>query len=349
MELIDYKKTKIVAIWLYICCFTVFCMAIIGAITRLTDSGLSMVEWRPLMGALPPMHEDEWNRVFNIYKETPQFQEINSDMLLPEFKKIFFWEWIHRLWGRMIGVIYVVPFLLFLSIKRIPSVYLPSFFGFLIIGCGQGLMGWYMVKSGLVDMPEVSHYRLAAHLGLALLLQALLFNMALKLSVQPSREYALLSPLYKPIRRSMFLVSLTLFWGVMVAGLDAGMIYNSFPMMGKYPWPEEALDMMPLWSNFFENHATVQFCHRVLAILTAISVLSLVIQSFNFQKNSRLSKLFKALAIVVILQVGLGVMTLLTKIDIYLAVMHQGGAMVLLALLIWAWHEVPHTNYSLDK
>lgn len=348
MDIIDYKRVKPVAIWLYFCAFSVFCMAIIGAITRLTDSGLSMVEWRPLMGALPPMDTAEWERVFNLYKETPQYKHLNEGMSLPEFKNIFVWEWVHRLLGRAIGIVYTVPFVLFVVLKRIPRVYLPSFIGFLLLGAGQGLMGWYMVKSGLVDVPSVSHYRLAAHLGLAFLLFGLLLNMALKFSVPPVPEKALMAPLHRPVRRSLILLGITIFYGVLVAGLDAGLIYNSFPMMGQYPWPGEGLDMQPLWKNFVENHAMVQFIHRLLALLTFVSIMLNISKSLNFQKSARLSRLFGIMGFVVILQVTLGILTLLTQVSLPLAVMHQGGALLLLGTLIWAMHELPPADYSFD-
>ncbi len=348
-DILDYKRVKPVAVWLYFCAFSIFAMAIIGAITRLTESGLSMVEWRPLMGALPPMDAAEWDRVFELYKTSPEYQKVNKGMSLPEFQKIFFWEWFHRFWGRAIGVIYFVPFLIFLSIKRIPRIYMPSFWGFLVLGAAQGLMGWYMVKSGLVDQPDVSHYRLAAHLGLAFLLFALLLHMAIKFSVPPSPEKAMLAPLHKPVKRALFLLIITVFYGVLVAGLKAGLIYNTFPMMGETIWPSEGLDMTPLWKNFVENHATVQFIHRLLATLTFFSILSVIVKSMNFRKSIRVSRAFGFMGFVLVIQVTLGILTLLTQVAIPLAVLHQGGAMLLLATMIWTMHELPPTDYSFDK
>ncbi len=156
-------------------------MIVIGGITRLTESGLSMVEWRPLMGALPPMTPEEWDHVFNLYKQTPEYIKVNSGMSLDEFKNIFFWEWLHRLWGRAIGAIYAIPFFFFLILKRLPRPYISSFFGYLLLGGAQGLLGWYMVQSGLINEPAVSHYRLTAHFSLAVPHFALLYRMALRL------------------------------------------------------------------------------------------------------------------------------------------------------------------------
>ncbi|TNE27973.1 MAG: heme A synthase [Alphaproteobacteria bacterium] len=349
MDVIDYQKTKPVALWLYSCAFLVFCIAVVGAITRLTGSGLSIVEWQPVTGVLPPHDAESWNKVFDLYKETPQYQKINEGMSLEDFKSIFFWEWFHRLLGRAVGAVYLLPLLIFLAMKRIPRIYLPSFAGFFLLGGAQGVLGWYMVKSGLIDMPAVSHYRLAAHLSLALILFSLLLNMALKLSVPPSKDRALLFPLYKIARRVIMLLAVTIVWGALVAGSKAGLIYNTFPLMGKYPWPTEGLDMAPLWINLFENHATVQFIHRVLATLTALSVLFLVGRSMNFQKSRRVSYAFGLAGALVIVQFTLGVITLLTQLLLPAAVLHQAVAVLLLGSLIWVLHELPPEDYSLDK
>lgn len=342
-----YKAPRTVIAWLFVCAAAVFAMALIGAITRLTESGLSMVEWRPLMGALPPLNEAEWERVFGLYKETPQYRDTFPDMTIGEFKNIFFWEWFHRFWGRMIGVLYAVPFFWFLIRGKLPKDYLPSFFAYLLLGAAQGGMGWYMVKSGLVDMPAVSHYRLAAHLGLAFLIFGLLFHTALRLCwTQRAPGAERLSPLETHVRICLFLTAVTMVWGAFVAGLDAGLLYNSFPMMGDYPWPPEMFDESPFWVNFVENPAAVQFTHRCLAILTGLAVLSFALRSRYFNPPPRARRIFAALAIVVLAQIGLGIATLLTGVDIVYAVAHQGGAMVLLALLIAARHEVPDKKFS---
>lgn len=341
-------NNRAIGLWLYICATGVFLMAMIGAITRLTESGLSIAEWNPLMGALPPLDAGEWNRVFNLYKETPQYQDINNGMSLDEFKNIFFWEWFHRLWGRMIGLIYAVPFFYFLLRKRLPKIYTPSFWGFLALGAAQGAMGWYMVKSGLIDNPAVSHYRLAAHLLLAAALFGLMLQLAFKLRVPTAHEITSLAPLKKTARACLILAVLTMTWGAFVAGLDAGLIYNTFPMMGDYPWPSEFFDIEPLWRNAVENHAAVQFIHRVLALTTAGFIIALIVKSARFHMRPPIRRLFFLLGGVVFLQVILGICTLLSSVNIHLAIAHQAGAFILLAFLIRTNHEIPNKNYFLE-
>ena len=346
---IDYKRTKVVAVWLYLCAGFVFVMAVIGAITRLTESGLSMVEWRPLIGALPPLNEAEWHRVFDLYKQTSEYQKVHSWMTLADFKEIFFWEWFHRLWGRLIGLVYAVPFIFFIFTGRIPRQYRPSFWMFLFLGGLQGVIGWYMVQSGFVDRVDVSHYRLALHLGLAFIIFCLLLDMALKLSVPKSEAAITLAPLRRLLQYAFICVFLTMIWGGFVAGMNAGLIYNEFPMMGKYPWPSEGLDLTPLWINAVENHATVQFIHRVLALVSLGFVLHVSLRARFIPLEARPRKIFYMLGIMVVLQVALGITTLITQVHIVPAVLHQAGALTLLALLIAAYHETLPMSYSYQK
>ena len=326
---------KAIAYWLLACCAAVFCMIIVGAITRLTDSGLSIAEWKPLIGALPPMSEHEWQRLFDIYKATPQFQKQNFWMELPDFKTIFFWEWFHRLLGRMIGMIYALPFLFFLVRGWIPQSHKLKLFGIFLLGGLQGFMGWYMVKSGLIDRPDVSHYRLAAHLSLALLIYALMFWQALTF-LQPKGKPDL--PLYKHGWITLGFLMTTIFWGAYTAGLDAGLIYNdSFPMMGKTWIPTEVWYTKPYWVNLFENRAGVQFTHRWLAMTTAIVILSFAIRAI---KRGHQDKRFAALGFFVFVQITLGLSTLFSGVALPLAVMHQAGAVILLTLLLSCLHKI---------
>lgn len=338
--------TRNAGLWLYLCAASVFVMALIGAITRLTESGLSIAEWNPLMGALPPLNEAEWERVFTLYRDTPQYKDVNNGMGLAAFKNIFFWEWFHRLWGRAIGILYAVPFLCFLLRGRLPRPYLPSFLGILALGGFQGFLGWYMVKSGLIDDPAVSHYRLAAHLMTALALYAAMLDLGLRLRVQPAPETVALAPLKKHLHICLLLTLVTMVWGAFVAGLDAGLIYNSFPLMGERPWPGEIFDMMPLWKNFIENHATVQFTHRLLALTTAVVTLSFVCKSRRFHVPIRIRRWFVCLGITVIAQVILGIATLMSSVALPLAVAHQGMAFLLLGIFIRINHELPKNNYK---
>jgi len=325
--------------WLFACCGAVFLMIIIGAITRLTESGLSMVEWRPLIGALPPMNEIEWLRVFDLYKDSPEFQKKNFTMELAEFKNIFFWEWFHRLWGRMIGVIYALPFFFFLLRGWVPAGYKLKLFGLLILGGAQGFMGWYMVKSGLVDMPAVSHYRLAAHLSLAFLIYALMFWLALTL--RKSAKDIVTKPnaaLFKHGIGALCVLVITILWGAFTAGLDAGLVYNdSFPLMGGKVVPEEVWFYKPIWLNFFENHAGVQFVHRWLAIATVLAGLSITIHALI---KKRREICFPLIGAMVLFQMGLGIATLMTNVNLHLATTHQAGAVLLLSFIIMGLHAV---------
>jgi len=310
-------------LWLSVTAFMVFTMAIIGAITRLTESGLSMVEWKPLIGAIPPLNEAEWNRVFDLYKQTPEYRHINQGMTMTEFQYIFFWEWFHRLWGRLIGLVYAVPLIIFWIKDRIPQGYKPRLVILLILGGLQGVIGWFMVMSGLVDQPSVSHYRLAAHLGLAFIIFGYLLWLFYGLLPHTSPQNPLFYLRWHG-RAALFLTACTIVWGAFVAGLDAGLIYNTFPHMGGGRLvPEDMWFLSPAWINIFENAAAVQFTHRLLAMITLITVGSFAWRIRSF-----------ALGGMIILQVGLGIATLLTQVNLPLATMHQAGALLLLMLLL---------------
>lgn len=322
---------KPVAYWLFITAFFVFAMAVIGAITRLTESGLSMVEWRPLIGALPPMSETEWNRVFELYQQTPEFRNKNYMMDLAAFKEIFFWEWFHRLWGRLIGLVFFVPMVWFwvrgyfdrgLKIK---SVLL------LILGAGQGVMGWYMVKSGLVDMPSVSHYRLAAHLSLAFIIFGALIWVGLDV-LKPANNVAKKGLI--PALISLALITITIIWGAFVAGKDAGLIYNTFPKMGDGLIPDDLLFLTPSWINFIDNHAAIQFTHRYLALGGVAFIVAWVFHRYQE------SRLFTALGVMIVVQMSLGIATLISGVMIPLAAIHQAGAFICVGLMVCIIHAI---------
>lgn len=331
---------KPVAAWLFFCAFAVFLMAIIGAITRLTESGLSIVRWEPIAGALPPLDAEGWNKAFAAYKESPQYLKINSGMDIEAFKKIFFWEWIHRLWGRLIGVFYALPMVFFWH--RIPAERRGAFLGILALGGLQGAIGWWMVESGLVNEPSVSHYRLALHLMTAVIIYACLFRLALVIGLRPSRDAAKLSGLRKFTKACIAAVLLTMTWGAFTAGLDAGLVYNdTFPFMGDKLWPSEMLQFQPFWKAFFVEHATVQFTHRFLALLAFIKIMVLVKRGLPFNPPPRIRKLLIALVTVACAQVGLGIATVMSHVNIHAAATHQAGALTLLTLLVWLLHEIP--------
>lgn len=306
----------------------VFAMAVIGAVTRLTESGLSITEWKPVTGALPPMNEAAWEHQFALYKNSPEFAAKHFWMNLEDFKKIFFWEWLHRLWGRAIGLVYALPLLWFWARKKIPNGYGLKLLGLLALGGLQGFVGWFMVKSGLVDRPSVSHFRLATHLGLALVL----FSAMLWLALDLRRDTAIKTRIskYAPWGWALLgLLSTTIIWGAFVAGLKAGLIYNTFPMMGDHLIPTD-------FGNPLTSAAGVQFIHRVLATVTVLGVLC-----FAWMTRHE-NKLAPWIAFAVIAQFGLGVLTLLTQLDLHLAATHQAGAITLLGLTIAGQYSLKH-------
>lgn len=324
-------STRAIAWWLLACAAMVFAMAVIGAITRLTGSGLSMVEWRPLIGALPPLNEGEWQRVFDLYRATPEYQKINAGMGLDAFKQIFFWEWFHRLWGRSIGLVFALPFFWFWLTGRIDRALLPRLLGLLLLGGAQGLLGWFMVKSGLVDRPSVSHYRLAAHLGLAVLIYGLLVWQAWTLLTTAAPVAA--ASLGRHCRIALALAAITMLWGAFVAGLDAGLAYNSFPLMDGRLLPPEAWSLIPAWTNPFDNTALVQFIHRWLAIATGLVVVALWVRARL--ATAALRNAAGIAAAIVLAQVTLGIATLLLEVPVALGAAHQAGALILLTALQW--------------
>ncbi len=263
-----------VATWLFVCCALVFAMVVVGGVTRLTHSGLSIVEWQPIVGTLPPMSEAEWQQTFEKYQLTPEYRQVNQGMSLAGFKGIFWWEYFHRLLGRLIGIVFLVPLLWFVARRDVPPGYAWKLFGIFVLGGLQGAMGWYMVQSGLVDDPRVSQFRLTAHLGLALAIFAAMFWVGLSL-VHPRRA-TLTSASQRSVRAWAIGVAALVFAmalsGGFVAGIRAGFAYNTFPLMNGHLIPPEIFMLEPWWRNFFWNMATVQFDHRAIAWLLAVVV-----------------------------------------------------------------------------
>ncbi|GAB5389229.1 MAG: COX15/CtaA family protein [Alphaproteobacteria bacterium] len=327
----DHSRT--LALWLWSVVGMIFAMAIIGAITRLTESGLSMVEWRPLIGTLPPLTADEWQRVFDLYRVTPEYIHKNAGMTLDEFKLIFFWEWFHRLWGRLIGLVYAVPLLIFWVRGMIPAGWKPKLIGLLILGGAQGVMGYVMVLSGLVDEPAVSHYRLAAHLSLAILCMCVSLWFALDLG---RRAQATNAPAAagRWVTGFIILLSVTIIWGAFVAGLDAGKHYNEWPMMDGHFFPSAGLSMIPAWLNPIENIATVQFIHRWIAGVTLVAALALKITAIKQGWTGFARSMALAVGGMALVQFALGIVTLLSAVAIPLGAAHQGGALILIGFAI---------------
>jgi len=325
-----------VAIWLLACSALVFAMIVLGGFTRLTGSGLSMVDWRPVTGLLPPLTEMAWQQTFEMYQQSPEFQKINMHMDVDDFKGIFWLEYVHRLLGRTIGVAFLIPFLIFVWRGYIGKQAQPKYALMFVLGGMQGIMGWYMVKSGLVDNPHVSQYRLTVHLVAAFLIYAYMFWVALTL-LYPSHG-ASAHPWYRKSVLLTTLITLTVVSGGFVAGLKAGKIYNTFPMMGDHWIPPGMFVLNPWWSNLFDNMVTVQFDHRVLAITTFVLICA---YSFAVPKSNlpaRVSTGVQALLVTAFLQVALGIATLLLAVPIFLAVMHQGIAIVLFTTGLYICH-----------
>ncbi|MHA1113071.1 MAG: COX15/CtaA family protein [Alphaproteobacteria bacterium] len=334
---LETPGARAVGIWLLVCCALVFAMVVLGGVTRLTGSGLSMVDWRPLMGTLPPLSQAEWQAVFDLYKAFPEYQKINAGMTLAEFKGIFWFEYTHRLLGRGIGVVFLLPFLWFLSTGRLRRDMSLKLAGMFVLGGLQGLMGWYMVKSGLVDDPHVSQYRLAAHLALAILVYALMLWMALGL-LRPDagRSEAPRAAAWGLVA----LISITVFSGALVAGLDAGLDYNTFPLMDGRFVPEGYLAHSPAFINVFETIAAVQFNHRWLGVGTGLLILAFVWRLAKGGAEAgvrRAAGLFAAMALV---QPLLGILTLLLVVPVSLAAIHQAGALLLFTAALWTAYEL---------
>jgi heme a synthase len=316
-----------VRLWLYAMTFLVFCMVIVGGATRLTDSGLSITEWRPLLGAIPPLNEADWLAAFEKYKLIPQYQIQNRGMALSDFKFIYWWEWAHRFLGRFIGVAFAVPLIYFTLTRRIERSLWPRLLVLFILGGAQGALGWYMVASGLVDRVDVSQYRLAAHLTLAALIFAALIWIAL--GVGRKRQYSLSSDDWFAVLIAV-LVLLQIAAGGFVAGLDAGQGHATWPKMDGQWIPSGLWVMEPGWKNIFENATTVQFNHRILAYVLLLATGIHAWRSFTLPAM--------ILAYAVFAQASLGILTLLLHAPLAASLVHQAGAMIVLALATWNLH-----------
>jgi heme a synthase len=327
-----------IAVWLLICCAMIFVMVVIGGVTRLTWSGLSITEWQPVTGIVPPLSAGDWQAEFAKYQHTSQYKLLNAGMSLADFKTIFLWEYVHRLWGRLIGFVYALPFLYFLIRGRIPRRLAWPLAGIFTLGGAQGALGWYMVESGLADRIEVSQYRLTAHLALALVIYAATLWTALGLLQTPSGEAS------RWARRSSEIVlgyvSLTIVAGGFVAGLNAGLVYNTFPLMDGSVVPSGYAQLTPFIRNWFENVAAVQFDHRILAMTTvgAVSALWQASRSIRLPRPTRLA--LHTLLVIALLQLSLGIATLLLVVPIPLAAAHQAGAVLLLTAALVLRHRL---------
>ena len=309
-------------------------MILLGGATRLTESGLSIVNWRPVTGILPPLSDAEWQALFVAYKASPEFTKVNFWMTVSDFKSIYWLEYLHRLWGRLIGVVFLLPYLWFVMCRMIPAALTWRLGGLFILGGTQGLVGWYMVKSGLVNEPTVSQYRLATHLCLAFAIFGLLFWLAATcLTSRPERCGTGLSRMGSMV--ILWAAAITVIWGAFVAGLDAGLAYNTFPLMGGRLVPEGMLINEPWWLNFFENTAAVQFTHRLLAIVTVMLVIIYWVSAQRSTLCGSAQKAVTLLGVLTLCQLALGIATLLTEVVLPLAMLHQLGALAVITSAIW--------------
>lgn len=327
--------------WLLIGCFLIALMVVIGGITRLTHSGLSMVEWNMIIGSLPPMNEAEWLVPFEKYQQSPEYQQINNQFTLEEFKSIYWWEYVHRFLGRIIGVVFIIPFLYFLIKKRFDKPLLKKMLILLALGAFQGFLGWFMVKSGLQKEPHVSHYRLAAHLISAFTVFGFTFWYAMDL-MYPNQieENNILKKLKRMANIVLGIVVLQIIYGAFVAGLKAGLFYNTFPRMGDSYLPETLFTFDPFLKNFVENPSGVQFIHRCIAYVVVLAIALLWDKSRKLELTTLQRKASNFMIIMVGVQFLLGVITILYAVPITMGVLHQAGAFLLFGSVLFFMHSL---------
>ena len=332
------------ALWLLACAVVIYGMILLGGVTRLTESGLSMVEWRPIMGILPPVGEAAWLEVFEKYRQFPEYQKINAGMSLDEFKVIFMYEYLHRVLGRLIGLFFFVPLVVFALRGVIRPGLMPKLLLLFVLGGCQGLLGWYMVQSGLVDRPSVSQYRLTAHLGLAVALYAAIVWQVLDLWPRRTAAAAVPSSLVPWAFALLGLIYVMILSGGLVAGTDAGYSYPTWPKMGPGFVPPGLYATSPGWLAAFEDVTTIQFNHRLFAyglffLVGAFSLRLLLGEGGRTQRY-----LGAALLAVLLLQLTLGISTLLSRVAVPVAAAHQGGAILLLTVMLVATHSLARSS-----
>ena len=331
----EEQHSRQIAYWLFFCAAVIFGMILLGGVTRLTNSGLSMVDWKPLMGIVPPLSEADWQHMFFKYQQFPEYQKINMGMSLEAFKSIFMYEYLHRVLGRLIGVIFILPFLFFYFTKRIKAGLTPKLLIMLLGGGFQGLLGWYMVKSGLVDKPDVSQYRLTAHLGAAVLIYSFILWTAFGLVSPKSSQPSQLKTFAYSLSGLIFLMILS---GGLVAGTKAGYAYPTWPLMGDSFIPAGLYSMSPGWLAAFEDITTIQFNHRIFAYVIVALVLTFAAKALKSDIQGPVKiGLFFMLGFLV-LQVTLGISTLIFYVPVPVAAAHQVGAVALLSASLFVSH-----------
>ena len=335
------KDQRPVVIWLLTGCFLIFIMVVVGGITRLTNSGLSMTDWHLVTEVIPPITHTQWEAAFEEYKKFPEYQKINIhyDFTLEDYQQIYFWEWFHRLLGRLLGIVFIIPFLYFLMRRKITGEILKKCFVLLFLGGFQGFLGWYMVKSGLIDQPDVSHYRLAMHLTTAFITFA--FTLWVALDIMYPDKKTIKIGFRNLLRFSLVILIIQIIWGAFVAGLNAGLIHNTWPLMneGKLIHETVFIEQSPLWRNFVEGKSGVQFTHRYLAYIVVGLIAMIWFKSRKYDLTHPQSNGISALLILVLVQFVLGVFTLIFAVPLWLGILHQVGAFFLLAAMTFTLHR----------
>lgn len=328
-----------IAVWLLAVAALVLAMIALGGVTRLTGSGLSMVEWRPATGWLPPLSDSAWQGEFEKYRQFPEYQQVNRGMSLAEFQKIYWFEYSHRLLGRIIGLAFAIPFLVFLAAGSIDRRLMVKLLAVFALGAGQGALGWFMVQSGLVDQPDVSHYRLTAHLGLAVVILGALLWVALRL-LYPARRPVASRNLRAAAAAMLILIFLQILSGGLVAGLNAGFTYNTWPLMDGGLMPAEVGRLSPWWYDMLENVGTVQFQHRILAYAALAAGFALWLAVRRGGAGARAGLASDLLLTMLVVQILLGISTLLLVVPVPLAALHQVGAVLVFGLAVVLLHAL---------
>lgn len=336
------NSNKPVIIWLLSGCVLLFIMVVVGGITRLTNSGLSMTDWHLVTDTFPPLNEEKWEQTFEQYKQFPEYQKINihNDFTLSDYKFIYFWEWFHRFIGRIIGLVFILPFLYFLFKKRLSKSTVKKCLVLLGMGAFQGFLGWFMVRSGLIDNPDVSHFRLSLHLTFAFITFAYTLWVALDL-IYPNRIEVIL-PLRNLARVTLVLLLLQIIYGGFVAGLNAGLIHNHWPLMsdGQFIHDSVFIEQPSLFLNLVEGKSGVQFVHRTMAYFVVGFIVLLYFKSKKYNLNLQQKKGLNFLIAIVILQFTLGVFTLLLHVPLWLGLLHQIVAFFLLTAMTYTLHRL---------
>jgi heme a synthase len=339
------RNDRQIALWLLVCCALVFIIVVVGGLTRLTGSGLSMVEWNPIFGLLPPLNDAQWQAVFDQYRTSPEYRYINAGMTVDEFKSIYWLEYIHRMIGRGIGLAFLLPLLYFWLRGKIQAGLRPRLVAMFVLGGLQGVLGWYMVKSGLVDKPQVSQYRLTAHLALAIAIYSYMLWVAMDLLSRGEASAGGARQGHTTLlRRIAILVTgfafVTILSGGFVAGTKAGYAYSTFPLMAGQWIPDGLFSLQPLWKNFFENVLTVQFTHRVLAVGLLFAIALMWLLAWRLEPRGEMRLGFHLALGAVVVQVILGISTLLMYVPIALASAHQAWALVVFTVLLALVHQL---------